>query len=104
MTIEPKQLAKQLIETPCQNICVVDTETGECIGCGRTRAEIAGWLKMTPDQRKKIAAELDERMATLTSRKKRKGGAARRRARETTSKNSPDKGILSFPIDVTKES
>ena len=34
------------IETPCVKICVVDPETGYCIGCGRTREEIAGWLKL----------------------------------------------------------
>ena len=25
------------IETPCVKLCVVDPETGFCIGCGRTR-------------------------------------------------------------------
>ena len=40
------------IETPCVKICVVDPETGFCIGCGRTRNEIGGWLGMSPEQRR----------------------------------------------------
>lgn len=67
------------IETPCKNICVIDTETLECIGCGRTRVEIAGWMRMSADERQVIMAELDQRVATLSKRKKRKGGARSRR-------------------------
>jgi hypothetical protein len=40
------------IETPCVKICVVEPETGFCIGCGRTRMEIAGWLGMEPAERR----------------------------------------------------
>lgn len=62
------------IETPCIKICVVDPDTGFCIGCGRTRAEIGGWLTMTPEERHGIMATLSERVATLTLRKRRRGG------------------------------
>ena len=34
--------AKASLETPCVNICLLDNETGLCVGCGRTLAEIAG--------------------------------------------------------------
>jgi uncharacterized protein len=54
------------IESPCVKICVVDPETGFCIGCGRTRDEIGSWLGFSPEQRR------------LTLRKSRRGG---RRAR-----------------------
>jgi len=70
---------KNLIETPCKNICVIDTETAQCIGCGRSRLEIAGWMTMSAAERQSVMAELDERVATLTRRKKRKGGARARR-------------------------
>ena len=40
------------IETPCIKICVVDPETGFCIGCGRTRGEIGGWLGLSPEERR----------------------------------------------------
>ena len=66
------------VETPCVNVCVVDPETGFCIGCGRTRAEIAGWLSISPAKRRSIMEALPERVETLTLRKRRKGG---RRAR-----------------------
>jgi uncharacterized protein len=62
------------IETPCIKICVVEPETGFCIGCGRTRGEIAAWLGMAPDERHRVMEGLPERVATLTQRKSRRGG------------------------------
>lgn len=62
------------IESPCIKVCVMEPETGFCIGCGRTRGEIGGWLGMSPDARREIMAVLPERVATLTSRKTRRGG------------------------------
>ncbi len=66
------------IETPCVKVCVVDPETQFCIGCGRTRSEIAGWIDMSVNERSTIMDALPERVATLTLRKTRRGG---RRAR-----------------------
>ena len=62
------------IETPCVKVCVVDPETQFCIGCGRTRGEIADWIGMKHATRHQIIETLPERMATLTLRKRRKGG------------------------------
>lgn len=67
------------IESPCVKICVVDPETGFCIGCGRTRAEIAGWLSLEPGERRAIMDRLGERVSNLTRAKRRKGGARARR-------------------------
>ena len=69
----------QEIDTPCVKLCVVDPESGICIGCGRTRCEIAGWIAMAPSERRGVMAGLDERLATLTRQKRRKGGARGRR-------------------------
>ncbi len=69
------------IKSPCVKICVVDPETGWCIGCGRTRAEVAGWLSYDDEKRDAIMETLPERVSTLTRRKRRKGGAAGRKAR-----------------------
>jgi len=66
------------IETPCVKICVVDPETGFCIGCGRTRAEIGGWLGLSPEERRNVMKDLTERVAGLTRRKSRRGGRAGR--------------------------
>ena len=66
------------VASPCVKICVVDPDTGYCIGCGRTRMEIGGWLGMSPDERRGVMATLPERVATLTQRKSRRGGRAGR--------------------------
>jgi uncharacterized protein len=62
------------IETPCVKICVVEPETGFCIGCGRTRGEIGAWLDMQASERRRVMDGLPERVATLTLRKTRRGG------------------------------
>jgi uncharacterized protein len=67
------------IETPCVKLCVVDPDSGYCIGCGRSRSEIAGWIAMSPAERRDVMAELDARMASMTRSKRRKGGARGRR-------------------------
>ena len=77
-------IAPTTIETPCVKVCVVDPETQLCIGCGRTRMEIARWIGLSPDERHKIVLELPERLSTLTQRKTRRGGRAGRVARRET--------------------
>ena len=62
------------IETPCVKICVVEPETGFCIGCGRTRMEIGAWIGLSPAERRSVMTALPERVATLTLRKTRRGG------------------------------
>lgn len=66
--------APAAVETPCIKVCVVDPETGLCIGCARTRAEIAGWLGLSAQGRIAVMAQLPERMAGLTLSKRRRGG------------------------------
>ena len=44
------------------NICEIDFATLLCKGCGRTRAEVAGWLSFSDDERAAIMAGLPERM------------------------------------------
>lgn len=62
------------IETPCIKVCVVDPDSGYCIGCGRTRSEIASWLDFDVSERRKVMANLPQRMADLTRQRRRKGG------------------------------
>jgi len=64
----------QEIETPCIKVCVIDPDTGFCVGCGRTRGEIGSWLGLTPAERREIMSALPERVSTLTLCKRRKGG------------------------------
>jgi len=56
------------IESPCNKVCVVDPSSSHCVGCGRTLAEIAGWIGFTPDERRRIMAELPKRLASQPHR------------------------------------
>lgn len=67
--------------SPCVQICVVDFETDLCIGCGRSRNEIAQWTAFSAEARAHVLALLPGRLETLTRRRKRKGGARARRAK-----------------------
>jgi predicted Fe-S protein YdhL (DUF1289 family) len=53
------------IDTPCNKVCVIDAACGLCIGCGRTLAEIGGWISMTADERRRIMTELPVRRAAM---------------------------------------
>jgi predicted Fe-S protein YdhL (DUF1289 family) len=55
--------AENPIESPCVKICALDTQAGLCRGCGRTLAEIAGWIRMSGEERKQVMAELPGRLA-----------------------------------------
>ncbi len=50
------------VSTPCIKVCAVSGQTGLCIGCGRTLAEIAGWAAMDEARRREIMAELPARL------------------------------------------
>ena len=50
-------------------MCLLDDETGTCIGCGRTLAEIAAWATMSDAERRAIMAGLPARMNQLEQAK-----------------------------------
>ncbi|MEO0387512.1 MAG: DUF1289 domain-containing protein [Pseudomonadota bacterium] len=52
---------RERIESPCVKVCVLNPETGHCIGCLRTGAEIAAWSQMTAKARAEIMAALPDR-------------------------------------------
>ena len=64
------------METPCVNICLLDDQSGLCIGCGRSGAEIARWVDMTPAQRRAIMDDLPERLDRLERRAEAEGSRA----------------------------
>lgn len=41
------------IPSPCRNICRLGADQ-VCDGCGRSDAEIARWIGMTPEDRRRI--------------------------------------------------
>jgi predicted Fe-S protein YdhL (DUF1289 family) len=53
--------AARPIETPCVKVCVVDGESGLCLGCQRTLAEVAAWTRFSDAERAEIMAALPAR-------------------------------------------
>jgi uncharacterized protein len=51
------------VDTPCVNICLLDSGLGICVGCGRTIDEIAHWAEMSDCVRRAIMSTLPARMA-----------------------------------------
>jgi predicted Fe-S protein YdhL (DUF1289 family) len=65
--LSPKR-AMADIESPCNKVCVVDPISALCIGCGRSLAEIEGWLRLLPEQRARVMADLPQRLSMLARR------------------------------------
>ena len=57
------------IETPCIKVCVVDGETGLCMGCYRQLSEVAGWSRLTDAERDAIMADLPTRRSRIRPEK-----------------------------------
>jgi len=57
------------IATPCIKVCVVDGESGLCMGCYRQLSEVAGWARLTDDERARIMAELPTRRSRIRPEK-----------------------------------
>jgi uncharacterized protein len=55
----------QPIKTPCIKVCVVDGQSGNCLGCGRTLGEIAQWARFSDGERDAVMARLPARMEAL---------------------------------------
>lgn len=66
------------MESPCVQLCVIHPEARICAGCLRTLEEIATWSRMSPEDRRRIMADLPARAPLL---RQRRGGRATRQAR-----------------------
>ncbi|ROU00111.1 DUF1289 domain-containing protein [Histidinibacterium lentulum] len=69
--------SRREIESPCVKICVIHPEARICTGCFRRIEEIGLWSRLSPEDRRRIMAELPARESQLGGRK---GGRAARRA------------------------
>ena len=49
------------IASPCVRVCIVDGQSGLCLGCFRSLKEVAGWARFTADEREALMAELPSR-------------------------------------------
>jgi len=59
-------------------ICTIHPASRTCTGCLRTIDEIGAWSRMSPEARRAVMAQLEDRKAQLT---KRRGGRAARLAK-----------------------
>ena len=50
-----------MTNSPCNNTCAVDNESGFCVGCRRTQDEITNWFHYTEKQKKKVIFDIKER-------------------------------------------
>ena len=57
------------IATPCVKVCVVDGESGLCLGCLRTLAEIAEWSALSAEARAAIMKSLPSRRGRIAPEK-----------------------------------
>jgi len=57
------------IKTPCIKVCVVDGESGLCMGCYRKLSEVAGWSKLSDAERETVMAELPDRRRLIRPEK-----------------------------------
>ena len=64
MTSPPRPIA-----TPCVQVCIVDGQSGLCLGCYRTLPEIGGWSRFTDAQRATIMSGLADRRTRIAPEK-----------------------------------
>jgi len=48
-----------MVDSPCNDICTEDPESGLCMGCGRNKEEIANWLFYNEEQKKQVLLRLE---------------------------------------------
>jgi predicted Fe-S protein YdhL (DUF1289 family) len=57
------------IKTPCIKVCIVDGESGLCLGCYRTLHEVAAWASFDDQTRERLMAELPARRSRIRPEK-----------------------------------
>jgi predicted Fe-S protein YdhL (DUF1289 family) len=60
-----KSVVHMPIKTPCVKVCVVDGQSGHCLGCGRNLGEIARWARFSDGERDVVMAALPARIDAL---------------------------------------
>jgi predicted Fe-S protein YdhL (DUF1289 family) len=54
--------------SPCVGVCKIDDDTGFCLGCARTRTEVAAWPSLSEPAQDAVWAKLPDRLALLSIR------------------------------------
>lgn len=57
------------IRTPCVKTCMVDGESGLCLGCFRTLPEIARWARFSESERDALMLALPARRSRIRPEK-----------------------------------
>ena len=57
------------IASPCVNVCIIDGESGLCLGCHRSLAEVAAWTGLSAAERAEIMAGLPARRGRIRPEK-----------------------------------
>lgn len=57
------------IATPCVKVCIVDPESGLCLGCFRTLQEIGGWSRLPEEERLALMRDLPARRGRIRPEK-----------------------------------
>ena len=55
-------------DSPCIDVCTLDSATGFCVGCLRTIDEIAGWSAFSDTERAAVRARLPGRRSQFRDR------------------------------------
>jgi hypothetical protein len=63
------EAAPKAIVTPCVKVCIVDGESGLCLGCYRTLGEVARWSSYSEADRDEIMAALPGRRSRIRPEK-----------------------------------
>lgn len=61
----------RMMESPCILLCSIDSKTGYCFGCGRTRDEIGAWTSYSDQERSTVMGQLAERLKGLERKPRR---------------------------------
>ncbi|MBL8753723.1 MAG: DUF1289 domain-containing protein [Planctomycetes bacterium] len=64
MTASPRHEPLSPPRSPCVLVCRMDERDRYCLGCQRTRAEIAAWFQLDDATKRSVLAELPARRAT----------------------------------------
>jgi len=75
-----RMMIDEPVDSPCIKVCVVDLDSEHCIGCGRSRGEIAGWVALSTQEKRNVVSQLPQRLVEMTAKRRRKGGRRMRRS------------------------
>ena len=50
-----------ILPSPCISVCQIDPNTGNCLGCYRSRQEITRWPAMSADEQADLLQTLKQR-------------------------------------------